>query len=187
MAALKNRRFSVSKTKINLFLDIALALAFVQVLEEHFTGLNLHELIGIGFGVGLLVHLILHWRWIVSITRTFFRKLVHESRLNYLLSLILFVDLFVIVITGIGISRTLGLSLGLDQSLSHTFESLHRLASSFSLLIVALHVGMHWRWIVNAARQHLLRLPFRRALKPSPTAVTVTLIQSTQHSTGGLR
>ena len=50
----------VSRSKVYLFLDIALALAFVAELEEHLVGLRNHELIGVGLGVAL------HWKWIAS-------------------------------------------------------------------------------------------------------------------------
>lgn len=184
----------LNQSKWNLFLDVALAGAFVLVLEEHFTGLNWHELIGVGFAIGLLVHFILHWRWVFTMTKTFFRKLFHESRLNYLLNLVLLVDLAVIIVTGIGISRTLGLELGLDRSLSSSFEQWHRLASNFSLLLVGLHVAIHWKWIVSHARRYIFRNPFRFLLHrqaPHPVVahslVTTPIIvtHSTQQSQGG--
>lgn len=173
------RRFSLNKTKINLFLDIALAVMFVVALEQHFTGNTLHELIGIGMAVALLVHIILHWSWIVSITRTFIRKIFHESRLNYLINLVTFVDMLVIIVTGIAISRTLGLEFGFDQEFSHSLESLHKLSSNFILILVGLHVAMHWKWIINNVRRYILRNPFSRvrATRSAAKPVTVSRIQ----------
>lgn len=185
------RWWSIGKTRLDLFLDLVLALAFVVVMEEHFTGIQLHELIGLGFGVGLLVHIVLHWRWIVNITLHFFRKLFHESRFNYLLNLILFVDLLVATVTGIAISRTLGLNLGLDRSLMQSWQRLHIQTSELSLLIVALHVAVHWRWIVTHARKYLFRLPRLPFRRPAPTATPagvpagVASIPGTSHPAGG--
>lgn len=173
------RRIRLNTPKINLILDLFLALAFVVDLEYHFTGLTLHELIGLALGITLLVHILLHWGWIVSITRKFFNKLFHESRLNYLLNILVFVDLFVITLTGLAISRTLGLNLGLDRSLMQTFERLHILASNFSLVLIGLHVGLHWKWIVTYTKKYLLRLPFRRQ-RPA-----VTLTSAVQQTSGG--
>ena len=47
----------------------------------------------------LVIHVVLHWDWVVSITRTFFHKLVHESRLNYVLNAVLLVDVVVVTVT----------------------------------------------------------------------------------------
>lgn len=181
--AQRQRRISISKTKVNLFLDITLALAFVLALEEHFTGMNLHELIGVGMGVGIIVHIILHLKWIVSTMRRFFSKMFHESRLNFVINILTFVDLAVIIVTGIGISRTLGLEFGFDPSLSHSLEQLHKQASTFSLMLIGLHVGMHWKWIASNVRRYILRWPFHRQHRQAGQASkTITLNKTAQHS-----
>ena len=151
----------IGKTRLNLYLDLLLVLAFVVDMEEHFTGLQIHELLGVFIGAAIIIHLILHWNWILNVTRTFFKKLVHESRLNYLLNIALFADVATMIVTGILISRTLGLDLSAVQESSRTLEQLHRLTADLSLLIVALHVALHWKWIVTHASKYLL--PARRA------------------------
>lgn len=156
----KSSALKLNTVKLNLVLDIALALAFVVELEMRFTGLRNHELIGVGMGIALVVHLVLHWKWIWNVTRTFFRKLFHTSRFNYVLNVALLVDLGVIIVTGILISETLGLNLGVAQDARHTYESLHKLASNFSLMLVGLHVAIHWKWILSNSKKYLFRLPF---------------------------
>ncbi len=154
------RKFSFSTNRVNLLLDVSLVLLFIVELEEHFTGLRNHELIGLLMGALFIVHLILHWKWIVSITRTFFKTPLHESRLNYILNIGLFVDMLVIIVTGIFISRTLGLSLDVGGA---NWERIHILASELSLVIVALHVALHWKWL---ATQLGRLLPTRRQSTP---------------------
>lgn len=151
----------LGRNLIYLLLDIALAVVFAVEMEKNFTGQNLHELIGVGLGVALIVHLLIHWRWMLSITRTFIRKLIHESRLNYLLALLLFVDFAVIMVTGLGISKTLGLNFSVDRN----WEQIHRVAADFSLLLVAGHVALHWKWIATHAKRYFFsfKLPIRRA------------------------
>ena len=167
----------LNRTKVNLFLDMALALAFVAELEYHFVGLRNHELIGVGLGAALLIHVILHWQWIVGLTKTFFHNLLHGSRLNYVLNFALFADLAVVIITGILISRTLGLSLGIEGQAGHTWEQVHKLAADLSLLLVGMHVAVHWKWIAAHAKKYLFsfRLPFR---KPAPANVVVIIPSS---------
>ncbi|MBI1281413.1 MAG: DUF4405 domain-containing protein [Anaerolineaceae bacterium] len=175
-AVVQKRKFNLFKlntTKINLFLDIGLALAFVVELERHFTGLQNHELIGVAMGIALLTHIVLHWKWVWSITKTFFRNLFHGSRFSYVLNLVLLVDMAVIIVTGILISETLGLDLGIARDAQMTFKSLHVLASSFSLMLVGTHVAIHWKWILSNSKKYLFRLPFSKGKTPKLKAQPV--------------
>jgi uncharacterized protein DUF4405 len=138
--------------KLNLYLDLVLVIAFAVEMEEHFTGLHNHELLGLAFGLAALIHIALHWDWVVSITKRLFSKFFHESRLNYALNLALFIDMGVVVVTGILISRTIGLSLSHNDSI----ETIHRLSSALSLVIVGLHVALHWKWIVTHSLKYLI-------------------------------
>ena len=151
-------RFKINTTKLNLFLDIGLALAFVVELERHFTGLRNHELIGVALGIALLTHIVLHWKWVWNITKTFFRNLFHSSRLSYILNAVLLADMGVIIVTGILISETLGLNLGIARDAQMTFKSLHVLASNFSLLLVGTHVAIHWKWILSNTKKYIFRI-----------------------------
>ncbi|MCB9460582.1 MAG: cytochrome b/b6 domain-containing protein [Anaerolineaceae bacterium] len=141
----------LNKTKINVFLDLLLALFFIVEMEEHFTGLPIHEILGLVFGATFLLHVLLHWDWIGAITIGFFRQLLHESRFNYLLNWALFVAMGLATLSGILISRTLGLNISVD----HSWEQIHRITADLSLLIVALHVAMHWKWIAENGTKYL--------------------------------
>ncbi|MCA9914285.1 MAG: DUF4405 domain-containing protein [Anaerolineae bacterium] len=139
------------RTQINVFLDILLVLAFVVEMEEHFTGLALHEVIGVFLTVALVLHLLLHLDWVVKITLRFFHQIIHESRFNYLLNLALLITMGVALVTGFGISRTLGLPFDVP----HSWESLHRTSAEWVLLLTALHVAMHWKWIATNVRKYI--------------------------------
>ncbi|MCA9914630.1 MAG: DUF4405 domain-containing protein [Anaerolineae bacterium] len=172
---------AINKTKVNVFLDMLLALMFIVEMEEHFTGLPMHEVLGLVFGAALLIHIILHWDWIVSITRTFFKTLLHETRFNYALNLALFIDLIVVTVTGIAISRTLGLNLGLSRD----WQTIHIVASELSLVLIGLHVAMHWKWIATNVKKYLVpRISFNRArIKPQTSAEPAIVNREVQSGT----
>ena len=176
-AVAPKRAFKFNSPKLNLFLDIGLALAFVVEMERHFTGLRNHELIGVAMGVALLIHLVLHWKWVWNVSKTFFKNLFHSSRLSYVLNIALLIDLGVIIVTGILISKTLGLNLGVVQSSQMTFKSLHVLASNFSLILVGTHVAIHWKWIISNSKKYLLRISTGKS-KAVKAAPALTLKQS---------
>ena len=138
-----------NRTRLNFSLDLLLIVIFPIELEYRFTGLRIHELLGLGFGILLAIHFLLHLDWVWSITKTFFRTLLHETRLNYLLNTILLIDACVIVLSGILISRTLGLSFTLGRIAGLSWERIHILSAELSLVIIALHVALHWKWLAN--------------------------------------
>ncbi len=162
------QKAGLNRSKINLFLDIGIALAFAIEMEERFTGLRNHELLGLAVGAALIVHIILHWSWIVNVTRRFFKMLFHSSRLNYVLNIALFVDMLVAVVSGIVISRTLGLNLQ-NFGAGFNWQSIHILSSEMSLVIVALHVAVHWKWIAAHSKKYLfsVRLPWPKISSPA--------------------
>ena len=163
----KKRTFN--KVKINVFLDLLLVLIFIVEMEQHFTGKPIHEVLGLIFGAAFIIHVLLHLDWVVKITRGFFKQLVHESRVNYVLNLALLIDMLVTVVSGVLISQTLGLNFNVD----HSWETIHKVASELTLIIVALHVAMHWKWIAHNGSKYLfgwipnlLRRPAKVASQP---------------------
>lgn len=165
----RNFKIKFNNNKVNLFLDLALVVAFAVELEMHFTGLRLHELLGLAFGAALVIHIVLHWRWILAITRCFFQKLIHESRLNYVLNIGVFASMLVATVTGILISRTLSLNLGLDGATAMNAYRLHTLSSEMTLVFVGLHVAMHWKWIVTHTEKYLFNFAFLNRKAQSKT------------------
>lgn len=161
-----NKPITQNRNKLNLFLDILLVVVFAVEMETRFTGLRIHELLGLGFSVAILIHLLLHWDWVVAITKQFFRKLLHESRLNYVLNALLLIDMIVIAVSGILISRTLGLNFDGGRAL----QPIHIMASYLSLVLIGLHVALHWKWIITHVQKYLI--PPRAARPVSPAVQT---------------
>ena len=62
-------------------------------MEVYFTGIPLHELLGLFFAVGLIVHLLLHWDWDRRFDAYVLQKLLHQSRVNYVLNAALLIVL----------------------------------------------------------------------------------------------
>jgi hypothetical protein len=156
--------------KVNLFLDMAIVLIFVVEMEEHFTGLHYHELLGLMITAIFVVHVTLHWRWVVGVTKQFFHKLfsINKARLKYGLNLVLLIDMATCIVTGILISRTLGLNFAFAQQINQVGHSLHILTAQLSLLIVGLHVASSWEWIVLNAKKYLLGFAFHKQADNHP-------------------
>jgi hypothetical protein len=159
----------INANRFNFLLDTAMALAFVIVMEARFTGLHYHEILGVAIAVAFFVHIMLHRRWVIGITRQFFqiRRLLSEARFKYVVNLSVLVVLSVSIATGILISRTLGVVFLPDPGTYAYVLTLHVGTSRLSLLLIGLHIAVDWKWIVANARRHLSTSVLRR---PRPTA-----------------
>lgn len=147
----------LNQTKINLAVDGGIFIGFLVADAPHFTGMAVHEWLGMAFGAAIIVHLLLHWQWIVAITRRFFSDIPRQVRLNYLLNLLLFIDVTLIIYSGLMISRVALPSLGLSLGEGGAWRGIHDLTANLSLVLVGLHVALHWQWIVKAIKRYIVQ------------------------------
>jgi hypothetical protein len=153
------RRISVNK--INLLLDIGIGVAFVVEEQIHWTGIRNHELLGLAFGAALIVHLVLHWKWVVAITQKFFQNFYHTSRVRYVLNVAIFLDMLIATISGILISRNL-IAIPMSFQMFILAGRLHFITSELGIILIGLHVIIHWKWLLVSIRRYIfpwLRLP----------------------------
>ncbi len=86
--------------------------------------------------------------------RRFFRKLPGQVRINSLLNTLLFVDVTLIIFSGLMISKVVLSTFGLSGSHDIIWRGVHTLASSAALIIAGLHVAVHWKWIVSTIKRY---------------------------------
>ncbi|HOO97792.1 MAG TPA: DUF4405 domain-containing protein [Caldisericia bacterium] len=134
---------SKSRPLVHFILDVVLTAIFVSFFSIFFTGMNVHELLGIGIGVLLLVHNFLNYRWIVTVTKNLFnKKITLKTKISYVVDFLLLVAFTMIIVTGIMISKTL--FAGGEQSANHFGPSLlHKTTAYIALGLVGIHVGLH--------------------------------------------
>lgn len=143
-------------TKNNLTLDIVIFTALLAVANPSLTGNTIHEWLGIALSGAVLTHLLLHWDWIVRVGREFFRKLFHQSRLNFLVNTLFFIAMTGSFLSGILISKDVMSALGIQLNVSGGWASLHHLTSDLSVILLGVHTALHWKWIVNAVNRYIL-------------------------------
>jgi hypothetical protein len=158
----KKKKFSLTKT--NFLIDLIIFVAFLAAMDPRMTGIAIHEWLSIAFGTAVVVHLLLHWDWIVALTKRFFKKVAAQSRLNYVLNWLFFVDMTILIFTGIMISEVALPLLGIRLEPGFMWRRLHSLTADWALIILGLHVALHWRWIVNTTKRYIVAplLPNRR-------------------------
>ncbi len=163
--------------KKNFWIDIGILLAFLVAMEPRFGGIAVHEWLSIALAAAIVIHLLLHWQWIVGVGGRFFRRLWHVSRLKFAVDALLFAASVVVMLSGLLISRSALPALGIP--LEHgggTWRALHALSADLSILLVGLHFALNWDWVVRVTRRYLLDplagLRRRRAgAQPAPASV----------------
>jgi len=145
-----------AKTKTNLIVDIVILIAFLLANNPSLTGLPVHEWFALAAGTVLIVHMLFHWDWVVNVTKTFFNKLIHESRFNYLVDALLLLVYVLVFISGLLISRNVMVTLGFRLPASPAWRELHSLSANLALVLTGLHFAMHWKWFANAMRRYIL-------------------------------
>jgi cytochrome b561 len=153
------------RNTVNLIVDSTIFLAFLVAMAPRFSGMAIHEWLGIAFGAAIITHLLLHWQWIVEITKRLFGKAQWSARINYILNTLLFIDITVIIFSGLMISNVALPALGVQLALAGSWRMLHTTAANLFLVLIGLHVALHWQWIANMFKRILTA---RRAARPMP-------------------
>jgi len=155
------------KARTNLIVDIAILIAFLVANNPSLTGIPVHEWFAVAAGVVLIVHILFHWDWVVNVSKTFINKLIHESRFNYLVDALLLVDYVLVFLSGLAISRSVMVALGISLPAGPAWREFHSLSANLALFLTGLHFAMHWKWFVNAIQRYILTPMHSMAAHPA--------------------
>lgn len=151
---------------INLAVDATIFIAFLIAMAPRFSGIAIHEWLSIAFGAAIIAHLLLHWEWLIEVAKRFFSKAQWSSRINYLLNILLFIDITIIIFTGLLISESALPLLGISVPRFGIWRPLHSISADFSVFLLGLHIAMHWQWIVSTTKRFILA-PFTTRTRTS--------------------
>jgi len=169
-----------TSAKTNLILDLTIFSAFLAAANPRLTGNSIHEWLSVAFTAAIITHLLFHWQWIIKVGGEFFKKLFHQSRLNFVINMLFFVAMTGAIFSGILISKdVLGL-LGIQLNAGQGWKMIHTQTSDASLIILGVHVAMHWKWILsNLGRVFVTPISslFRRNIQPGSLASQSVRIQ----------
>ncbi len=145
-----------NSNRTKLLLDIGTFLAFLITMDPRFSGLAIHEWLSLALAGTIIVHLLLNWDWIVNVTKRFFVKATNGARVNYFLNWLLFFDGILIMLSGIMISESAMPALGVFLPENFAWRRLHDMSANLALLIMGLHLAMHWNWIITTFKRVFL-------------------------------
>ena len=154
---IENQIKTNGRTKLKLVVDVAIFVAFLIAMDPGSTGIAVHEWLATSVLAAVVVHLLLSWDWIVQITRRLAAKMNGQTRINYILNWVLFIDVMVLMLSGFMISENIIPFFGITLPRNFAWRSLHELTSNFFLILMGLHTAMHWSWVVSTFRRYIFQ------------------------------
>lgn len=146
-----------------LLVDLGAFIAFLISMNPRSSGTTVHEWLAISLGGVIIVHLLLNWNWIAEISSRFFRRAGGNSRLNYILNWLMFIDGVLIMLSGIMISRSVMPFFGITMPANFAWRGLHDTSANLFLVVLGLHLALHWSWIKNTIKRLLAQKESRPA------------------------
>ncbi len=141
------------RLKVTFWLDVTLLTSICALQTVRFTGLVLHEWLGLAMVGMVLAHLLLAWSWITSQSRRFFTLQSVRARINYLLNLSLFAAVTAVIFSGILISqKAIPMLTGSKAApdMDWRWDTLHNQFSDVVLMLAGFHLAINWEWVLAA-------------------------------------
>lgn len=157
--AVKSTKKKMGSNQRKLYVDIFLFIGFVLVNIPQATGILIHEWASFLFIIPLMVHILLDWKWVVSVTKRMFGKLPGEVRFNHIWDLLIFILMVLALFTGTIISEAALPALGINVTIDPFWSRMHDASANLLMVMVGVHLAMHWKWIVSSVKRYILGNP----------------------------
>ena len=149
------------RLKITFWLDVTLLASVCALQTVPFTGLVLHEWLGVAMVGMVFAHLLLSWSWIASQSRRLFAAQSARARINYLLNLLLFAGVTGVIFSGILISqKAIPMLAGTKAApdMDWRWDSIHVELSAYVLILAGFHLAINWDWALAAGQKIFRRV-----------------------------
>ena len=131
-----------------LSLDLVMTLLILVEFAYRLTGSTLHELIGLAMLTLFIVHGAVNWRWFATLLKGRYAGLRTAS---VTINAVLLISVLLMLVSGV-LNSDLLFSLT-QVELDLLPRELHTAAAYWLLILIGVHLGMHWRMIVAEARK----------------------------------
>lgn len=138
------RRASITT---RVWVDIALFVGYVALSAPQTTGIPFHEYFTVVFIPIFIAHIVLDWAWIKRVFRPGTQKRTGEVRFNRAFDIVIFIAMVVVIYSGFLVSEAMLPDLGFHPEASDFWFTLHDAGGNLLILLVGIHLAMHWPWI----------------------------------------
>lgn len=138
------------KNIIKFTLDIAMAILFITFFNKNLISFKFHIMAGYLFTAFILIHMLLNKKWIVNISKRLFdKKLKLRVKISYIISMFLFMSIFLIIVSGVLMMK----ATTYDRVMF--WKMLHFGSSYLSIALIGMHIGFYWNFIMNIFKKIL--------------------------------
>ncbi|HBY08654.1 MAG TPA: hypothetical protein DEH22_13045 [Chloroflexi bacterium] len=134
----------------------------VTIFFERHTWEDLHLWFGLLMIVAALVHIVIHWNWIVSMARRVWGELTQgqnrfnrRSRYNLLINAAIGLSFIITALSGLYLFFVPGGSHGVVDPVilftRTTWDLIHTWAGILMIAAAVIHFSIHWRWVVKVS------------------------------------
>ena len=141
-------KHSLNKTRY--VMDVLLLVFFVLANIPQIS-LPFHEWVSFVYIVPFFIHLLLHYDWALEVPGRFFKKLGGEVRFNFVFDICLHLMMIFVIVSGI-LASEIVLPMFMDFQAQPFWTQVHHSYSNLLMVMVGVHLGMHWRWIKGLTR-----------------------------------
>src|SRR5438132_1735856 len=146
------------RLKITFWLDVTLLVSVCVLQTVSFTGLVLHEWLGLAMVGMVFAHLLFAWSWIATQSRRLFAVQTASARINYFLNLSLFAGVTAVIFSGILISQKAIPTLTGTKTaptMDLRWDTLHNQFSQIVVMLAGFHLAINWDWALAAVQKVL--------------------------------
>ncbi len=137
------------KTICRVAIDLVMTILLLLLMAREITGDSAHEWLGAGIFVLWIVHHVLNYKWYRDLFRGKY-TLVRGVRtgVNFLLLLAMLGTMVSAVILSREVFAFLPITGGIALA-----RSMHILCTFWSFILMAIHLGLHWNWVLGMLRK----------------------------------
>ncbi len=133
---------------IKLVIDLIMTVSMLVAMAYAITGNMVHELVGVVLFVLFIVHNFLNRRWYKTI---FSGKYKVQQILSIAVNLLFLLTIVVALISAVPISRDIFPFIPINNDM--IVRQIHVLSAYWAFILMAVHIGISWGRIINAARK----------------------------------
>lgn len=131
-----------------MVLDAAIFILLMFMFRKNLISMSFHEIGGLALIALFVMHHFVNGQWIVSVTKRLFKAgTPTKSKIMYGIDALLLVCFLIIGISGAMISKVV-FNFGVHGGV---WKTLHYFCAALSVLLVGIHLGLHWNYLFRFA------------------------------------